>query len=371
MLLIATVVLVGWFGRVSSQAWSPAGRGSIPAYAFSGETFDEDGNALFVCKGWVENTVACGKTSQRLGNCRIPFNHREHILPDNYWVLIQPPWAEYTLEWTDGTYSNGEVPSDAVSAANGVYVGRYRYRNYYLLGKVVPGRNNFFYGYNGNEKYETSGYEVLVMKPRRVDHYKLLDVVYDLSQASQTISPDNVILARKDVQHKSPSDVTTTLSMQITLSTTIQWSQMNNFEIHPELTMTVSAGIPGIVNASAGWSIGASATRSYTYGDSYTTSETNDHEVEVRLQADSNVTVWIIGKEANVKVPYRASVTKVFSGYHPYTRENVPGVYTNVHIASFESVINSVPLDSEATETFSFWSILLLLTFQLTLFMLM
>lgn len=300
----------------------------------------------------------------------------EHTLLDDYKVLIKPPWAEYTLEWTVQTYSNGNVPSDAVSATNGVYVGRYRNGNYYLLGKVVPRRNNFFYGDNGKEKYKTSGYEVLVMKPRRVDYYKLLDVVYDLSQASQTISPDNVILARKDVENNTPFETASTLSMQITQSTTSQWSQMNSFEMHAELTMTVSAGIPGIVDASAGWSIGASATRSYTYGDSHTTSETIGHEVEVHLPAHSNVTVWIIGKEANVNVPYRAKVTKVFSDGGTYTRENVAGVYTNVHFTSFESVIDSVSLDSdgpvvsEATETFSFWSKLLLLTFQVTFFML-
>ncbi|KAJ8027331.1 Natterin-4 [Holothuria leucospilota] len=207
-----------------------------------------------------------------------------------------------------------------------------------------------------------------MLRSRQVDHYELTNVVYNLSQASQIISSGNVLLAEKSVQNNSPYDTSSALSMEITQTTTSEWSEINSYEMHVGLKMRVSAGIPFLAKASAEFEVGASVNRSYSYGKSHTTSETTVQEVTVDLPAYSAVKVSMIAKEADVNVPYTATLKTVYTDKGSDQR-NVSGVYRNAHQTAVESVIEKIPFNSTAfsgaIQTLPFWSTACLLTFHL------
>ncbi|KAJ8027328.1 Natterin-2 [Holothuria leucospilota] len=205
-------------------------------------------------------------------------------------------------------------------------------------------------------------------RSRQIDHYELFNVAYNLSQASQTVSSEHVLLAEKSVQNNSPYDTTSTLSMEITQTTTSEWSEINSHEIHAGLTITVSAPLPFRAKFSAEFEIGTSFTSSYSYGESHTTSETTVQEVSVDLPAYSAVKVSMIAKETDVNVPYTATLKTVYTDKGSYQR-NVSGVYRNAHQTALESVIEAIPFNntqvSGAIQTSPVWSKTFMLTFHL------
>lgn len=357
MLFIATVLLV-YFGRGSSQEWVYSENGGIPANAFVAGT-DDDGENLYVCKVFFKTETCVGKVNANLGNCLIPYLYEEHSR-STYFVLTVPPWEEYTLAWSSTEYESGNVPGNAVRVAFGIYVGRYNSNSYTIPGKIVQRHNAFFYGHKGQE-YQPSSYEVLLKTTRSVDHYKLYNVVYDLTSVSYDLSPNQVTLSRKNVTNESPHDVTAVLSMDFTDFKTSEWSQTKSFEVHEGIKISVTAKIPHFGEASSEVELGSSQSSSYTQGGSYETSETTTHEITVNLPAYSNVVVSMIAKEGTGSIPYTGTLRVFFTNRQYYDQDNVEGIYTGVHYTSFDTSIKSSALKIEGNggikivSAFSIW----------------
>ncbi|KAJ8027012.1 hypothetical protein HOLleu_32022 [Holothuria leucospilota] len=179
-------------------------------------------------------------------------------------------------------------------------------------------------------------------KPSKITGYEVLDVEYDFSEASQVISSEDFTLATKTASNKSPYDTTSTLSMKITESTTSEWSTVAGMEMHTGVTTTVTAGIPKFAEVTTQWEVGLTASFSYTYGKSFTSSVTTNHDISVVLPAYSDVRVTMIAKKAAVSVPYTATVKTFYKSAKPEVKRNVMGVYNDIHFTSFETSVETM-----------------------------
>lgn len=339
---LLTLVLIGSLKNVLGQEWVHTS-GPPPPFPFSGGTVGTNGRTLYVCRGSVGGEMCSGKTwlsGDQLVSCKVPYGEREYSL-SYFDVLTAPSWADYELAWSESTHSWGNLPDGAVSAGPGIYVGRYEQTGRYLLGKVNYDEWAFFYTEDGKEYFKSINYEVLTSKSRPIAQYEILNIVYDLSKATQTLSADDVIIASKDVTNDTPYDTTSSLSMDITETKTSQWSETDSLEMHTGISVSVSAGIPFIGELTGQWEAGLSSTYSYTYGESFTSSVTISHEISVDLPQYSDTRVSIVAKTANVKVPYTATVRVVFRNGYTYVMDGVKGVYTDAHHTAFQTTVET------------------------------
>ncbi|KAJ8027000.1 Natterin-4 [Holothuria leucospilota] len=340
---LLTLVLIGSLKNVVGQEWVHTS-GPPPPFPFSGSTVDTNDRTLFVCRGSVGGEMCSGKTwlsGGQLVSCKVPYGGREYSL-SYFEVLTAPSWADYELTWSESTHSWGYLPDGAVSAGPGIYVGRYEQLfGGYLLGQVNYDELGFFYTEDGKEYSKKINYEVLTIMSRPIAQYEILNIVYDLSKATQTLSADDVILASKDVTNDTPYDTTSSLSMDITETKTSQWSETGSLEMHTGISVSVSAGIPYIGKLTGKWEAGLSSTYSYTYGESFTSSVTTSHEISVDLPQYSDTRVSIIAKTANVKVPYTATIRVVFSNGYTYVMDGVKGLYTDAHHTAFQTTVET------------------------------
>ncbi|KAJ8027011.1 Natterin-3 [Holothuria leucospilota] len=182
-------------------------------------------------------------------------------------------------------------------------------------------------------------------KPSKIERYEVQDVEYDFSRASQIILPEDITLATKTASNDSPYDTTSTLSMEITESTTSEWSTTAGVEMHTGVTTTVTAGIPIFAEVTTEWEVGLLASFSYTYGKSFTSSVTTNHEISVVLPAYSDVQVAMSAKKATVSVPYTATVKIFYKRANPEVKSNVMGVYKDVHFTSFKTSVETIEMN--------------------------
>lgn len=354
MAIVYALVLVGSLPKVFGQDWVET-YGTKPSSAFSGGTLDKDGNQLFVCRYRANYYLGCGKTwpsgaAGGLVSCKIPYYEKEYSMKP-FQVLAVPPWEDYELQWSAKTYSRGGVPLNAVEAIPTIYVGRFRQNGYYLLGKVDSKNKAFFYTANGKEYFKLWGYEVLTRVPRPIQSYDILQVKYNFSQAIQTLSPAYITLAQTNVTNDSPYDTTSTLTMDITDTTTSQWSKMDTVEMHTGLKITVNAGIPVLGSVTGEWEEGISKTYSYSSGKSFTSSVTASHQISVNLPAYSDVRVSMIAKHAYVNVSYTATLKVLFRSGDAAVIKDVKGFYSDVHYTPFETSIETTPSANRPSPT--------------------
>ncbi|KAJ8027007.1 Natterin-4 [Holothuria leucospilota] len=338
--------------HLSGTEWVAATGKTPSTFIFSGGTVDEQGRVLYVCRASIKGEMASGKvlfSKGRLGQCKLPY-HGKEVSASNYDVLISPPWDDYELKWSNPINVFGKIPSNSVQVASGTYVGRYKENKHCFLGKVKYDHiaRLFFYIVDRRECFRKRGYQVVVKQLRPIKRYEVLDVEYDLSQASQILSPEYVTLAHKNVRNDSPFDTTSTFSVEITDSTTREWSVTAGLEMHIGTTTSVTAGIPSLGEVTAGWEIGFTATFSFTHGESFTSSVATTHEVSADLPPYSKARVAVIAKKATVNVPYRATVKVVFENGHTHVNQDVKGIYKDVHYTSFETSVE-IPTPEKAT----------------------
>ncbi|WP_187787878.1 DM9 repeat-containing protein [Salmonella sp. S146_54837] len=324
------------YGSGTCQEWVSDSRGGIPAYAMKGGT-DDYGRPLFVCKDYVHGEPCSGKISIYTGGCKLPWGNKEYV-DTYYYVLTSPPWATYTLEWKR-SFSKGYVPSLAVRIGSGTYVGRYKREGKYIPGKVVTKLKALFYGYSGKEYDVRKGYEVLVMNHRRVTSYKLKNVVYDYSRASETVSNDFQQLgARQRVTNNSPHEVDSTVSLVVQKEVSRSWSEMDQVETTIGTTTSVTASVP-IIDVSQEWTESETNTYSYSYGGTTTHSVSSTHTITVKMSPYSECYVSMVAKKARFLVPFTGVFTMYFSDGRSYTDYHVTGVFEDTHMASYESRI--------------------------------
>lgn len=193
-----------------------------------------------------------------------------------------------------------------------------------------------------------------------VERYEVLNIHYSLSQASQTLSPHYVTLNQKRVTNDTPFNTESTVSVEITESVTREWSITAGAEVHVGVAVSVTGGIPLLAEATSEWEVGFSASFSFTYGKSFTTSKTTSHEVTVDLPAYSDVSVAMIAKEATVSVPYTATLKVIYKNGNTDIKDNVKGIYRDVHQTSFETTLMTLPSTSGTTATYLPWPTILL-----------
>lgn len=179
----------------------------------------------------------------------------------------------------------------------------------------------------------------LIEKRRResIERYEISDIQYHLENASQDLSPEFITLAQKMVTNDTPYDTESICTLEVSASTTREWSVTAGLEIHLGLMVSVTAGLPKLGEVTGEWNVGATGSFSYTHGRSDTSSVTKRNEITVNLPAYSNVMVAVIAKKARVTVPYTATVKTVYTSGKTGIKRNVQGVYNDVHHTSFES----------------------------------
>lgn len=368
MSLIVTLMI--GFGCAFGQEWVQTSEGEIPDNALVAGT-DTDDLVLYVCRAYFQTETCVGKVNAKLRTCRIPYFDEEHEV-STYEVLTSPPWEEYTLEWSDRMYGNGDVPENAVPADSGVFVGRLKWNGHFIPGKIVQKTNAFYYGYDGVE-YRSDDYMVLLKETLSVDHYELHNVEYYLDEVLLDLSPDQVTLSQKTVTNDSPYDTTSVLSMAFTDTKTSDWSQMNGIEIQRGGRISVTAKIP-YVDISGEFSWGSTRSASYTQGGSYETSETTTHEVTVNLPAYSNVNVAMLAKKGTATIPYEGILRIFFTNREGYKQVDIEGIYEGVQYTSFETSIKSSPLETDGNGVVkqvsisSLWMAALFLSFSMCIF---
>ncbi|KAJ8027314.1 Natterin-2 [Holothuria leucospilota] len=347
MMPLFLLTLIATFTTVIGQDWIPASNGDIPDYAVAGGTDDRYyGDTLYVCKGDINGDEASGKVGSHHKGCHLPYCGAE-IEVDPYYVLTNPPWQEFTLDWTSGTYKKGSVPSNAVSFSQNHFVGRYNRNGHYIPGKVVQATDRFYYPYDGSEHCEKKGYYVLVKNSRPIDHYELFDVVYNFTGAYQTLSNDPIIMDSQNVVNNSPYITSTSRSLTITETTTSEWSETHRFEMYVGIKVTVRAGIPFFASARGRWEVTGTSTHEYTYGETHTTTVTSTHEVTTLLPPQSKIHTYTTARKANIFVPFTATVRIMFTNGYYQDMKNISGEYTDVHQTSFVTYIDDEPLLEE------------------------
>ncbi|KAJ8019530.1 Natterin-3 [Holothuria leucospilota] len=336
-MFLRCLVVFGLSALIHCQEWVSDSFGNVPQYAFIGG--DEDGYSTYVCKYSFYGEPGTGKVNRNLGSCKVAWGDNAYS-NTHYDVLTYPPWATYTLHWETG-YGKGNVPPGTVSIGAGIYVGRYKRDGHYVPGKIVSEDNGFFYTYEGRRYWAKKGYEPLVMKPRPISHYEIFNVVYDLDRATQTISPDSLYMAQKEVKNASPYPMSSTVSLEYTKTSSHSWKMAGSYKLERGKKTKVRAGVPRFGGAKHTWYEDETYTYSFKYGEDFTHTMKTSHEVTVRQPRFSDLYVSMTYKEAVVNVPFLATVKIVFSdnagSYHFYS---VSGVYDDIHQTSFETHVD-------------------------------
>lgn len=347
MMIISALVILASSTIVhgATDQWVYTSHGNIPEFAVKGgDDGGYNGWDLYVCKGYARGYMASGKAANHLGTCKLPYGGEEHD-DDYYHVLTSPPWLEYSYSWSTNTYDYGAIPSGAVHVYSDIYVGRYMHDGYYIPGKVVTGNENLYFGYRGDEHSRHTGYEVLIRKYRPISYYYLYNVNYDFSNAIEIVSPNPVTMASDSVTNTGPTDVQTTVSLDVTHTTTSEWVETHGIPVVSGRTWSVNAGIPRTnVEEPTGWEEGPSSTYTYTHGEFYVTSVLVTYDINVNVPANSTVDVTMVAREASVDVPFTSSFRIVPSSGSSYTYYGESGVYKDVHYTSFQTLVNGKPM---------------------------
>lgn len=154
--------------------------------------------------------------------------------------------------------------------------------------------------------------------------------------------------------------------MDITDTTTSQWSKTDIVKVHTGLKITVNGGIPALGSLTEEWEEGILKTYSYSSGKSFTSSVTASHQISVNLPAYSDVRVSMIAKQTYVNVPYTATVKVLFRSGDTAVIKDVKGFYSDVHYTPFETSIETTPSDNRPYPTLGTPRVLPILTIVLS-----
>ena len=125
-------------------------------------------------------------------------------------------------------------------------------------------------------------------------------------------------------------NVARTNSYSIAESSSFTFSQA----IQLGIAMEITAGSP-LIGISQKTTVSASATSTFTTGDTTTKTHTDSIQVKVTLPPKSRITAVISGTEHKVDIPYTASVKKIyFDGSTGYA--TISGVYKGVTVAEIK-----------------------------------
>ena len=163
-----------------------------------------------------------------------------------------------------------------------------------------------------------------------VEKMIMYNVQYDLDLEKQQTGPSKVSATIVDNNSDIQQNVARTNSYSIAESSSFTFSQA----IQLGIAMEITAGSP-LIGISQKTTVSASATSTFTTGDTTTKTHTDSIQVKVTLPPKSRITAVISGTEHKVDIPYTASVKKIyFDGSTGYA--TISGVYKGVTVAEIK-----------------------------------
>ncbi|XP_048770911.1 natterin-3 [Ostrea edulis] len=129
---------------------------SIPEAAIRAG-YEADGKPLYIARESMDGVMTPGKCGPHLHGAKIPYGGEERDV-NNYEVLVLPSDKDGYYEWKKASYGN--VPANAYSTDDGMYIGRAEYSGSLIPGKVHASHQCAYVPYGGKE-VKQSHYEVL------------------------------------------------------------------------------------------------------------------------------------------------------------------------------------------------------------------
>lgn len=354
--ILTTLILTGLVTFVSGQSviWVRTSTNARPPqHLFSGNSVDKYGHTLYVCKAWHSNGYSAGKTwksNGRLVTCKIPGWNQRRVSFSTFYVLTQPPEADYYLEWGDARCIWGSLPANGVKSCLNRYVGRNGPSRDRRIGTASSTKAAFFYTIDGVEHWRKCGFQILLKYQREIVRYEVSNVVYDFSQASITSAPGEVSFGSKLTNNNSPFSAKSLVEWSRSGIKTSQWSQTEGMEMYANIETSFRAMVPSVVEVGAGITLGRSVSVTSTQSSSHQISESVKHSDTIMVNPYSAARIYLSATKANIRIPYTSSVRVVFADGTSVYKHGVKGIYEGTDVYHFETSISEEPLRTSSQD---------------------
>lgn len=354
--ILITLILTGLVTFVSGQSviWVRTSTNARPPqHLFSGNSVDKYGHTLYVCKAWHSNGYSAGKTwksNGRLVTCKIPGWNQRRVSFSTFYVLTEPPEADYYLEWGDTRCIWGSLPANGVKSCRNRYVGRNGPSSDRRLGTASSSKAAFFYTIDGVEHWRKCGFQILLKYQREIARYQVYNVVYDSSQVSISSAPGKISFGSRRTNNNSPFATQALVEWSHSVTKTSQWSQTEGMERYANIETSFSVMIPSVGSFGVGITLGRSVSVTSTQSGSHQISERVTHSEKVTVSPYSAVRVDLSARKANIRIPYTSSVRVVFADGTSVYKHGVKGIYEGTDFFHFETSISEEPLRTSSQD---------------------
>ncbi|XP_062511495.1 uncharacterized protein LOC134187393 [Corticium candelabrum] len=327
--------------------WLKGASGWVPNNTVVGG--QEEQHALYVGRTVHEGEVIPGKIVPSDGIYVTKWS-REHKYEYYEVLTFTAPGSggDATIEWVKARYGN--IPNGAVEGGieggTATFIARSHYNDVMglLCGKVYPAlpQGGCYVAYKGKE-YKCYDYEVLVLKD--VDYYDIKEVEYDVSKATiNMLDEEMTFLAAETVVNGSSKPQTTQLKLTYDESKSHNWGVQEGLNAGVKTEM--HAKMPSLVKGSV--RLTGQITTSLPWEGTEMINKASEATAECTVNNGRKMLVAIAGQRADVEIPYKAELTKVFKNKVASEKKVIHGTYKGIHTTNIRVIYHkSEPLEKE------------------------